>query len=63
LAEEKIPSRIRIELVVLALQSAMKELDSIKRQANSPISSDRLETLVNDLNKARYYLTKLEEED
>ena len=62
--DEKIPSHIRIELIVLALQSAMTELEFIKQhEMNSPIFSDRFQTLVNDLNKARYYLGKLEEEE
>jgi hypothetical protein len=62
--DEKIPSHIRIELIVLALQSAMTELELIKQhEMNSPIFSDQFQTLVNDLNKARYYLGKLEEEE
>ena len=62
--DEKIPSHIRIELIVLALQSAMTELEFIKQhEMNSPIFSDQFQTLVNDLNKARYYLGKLAEEE
>jgi hypothetical protein len=62
--DEKIPSHIHIELIVLALQSAMKELELIKQhQMNSPIFNDRFQTVVNDLNKARYYLSKLEQEE
>jgi hypothetical protein len=62
--DEKIPSHIRIELIVLALQSAIKELEFIQQhEMHSPIFSDRFQTLVNDLNKARYYLCKLEEEE
>ncbi len=42
----------------------MKELEFIKQhEMNSPIFSDRFQMLVNDLNKARYYLSKLEEDE
>lgn len=58
--EHNIPSHIHVELALLALQSAISEIRFIEESEIS-ISEfrDRLPCVLDELNKATYYLSNL----